>query len=158
MTQDNSRRIFRIIVGVLLSGVILTGIFGWFVMQNVRETANRTDLDMRCLAWASIAYACTHDGRFPVSADELFEMSPLPERISCVPSGDQVWPVTLVVAMRGESAPTIEESFGRLDMAFSSDGSLPPRIGVRGLPTLIDPPTKDTVREWLSSFPAAAGR
>ncbi len=154
MTQDRSRLIFQVVVSVLFLGVVFTAIFGWFVMQNVRETAQRTDLDMRCVAWAALSFACVNDGRFPTSADELFQMEVLPESISCTPDGtDSNWPTTRAEAMRGLEPPSLADAFRRMDVAFSSDGTLPPRIDPRGLPTLVDPPTKPTIREWLFSFP-----
>ena len=154
--QERSRRIFKVIVSLLFVSVILTGIFGWYIMQNVRVTARRTDLDMRCLAWASVAFACNNQGRFPTSREELFQVNPPPDSIDCAPAGEsQNWPTTFAEAMRGETPPELDDAFRRLAMAFSSDGKLPPRIDPRGLPTLIDPPTKDTVREWLFTFPVS---
>ena len=114
--------------------------------------ANRTDLDMRAVAWASVAFACGHDGRFPIDEAELFSVEPLPDAIGCVPSAGENWPVTREDALRGEPAPSLAAALERLDVVFSSDGALAPLVGNGGLPTLNDPPTKDTIREWLKTF------
>ena len=152
MSQPQSRTIFNIVILVLALGVAITAVFGWIVRGNVLESANRTDLEMRAVAWAAITFACTHEGRFPINLPELLSMQPLPESIDCTPGPEANWPLTLADALRGEPAPSLAESCDRLDVAFSSDGSLPPLIGNNGLPTLIDPPTMETIREWLNTF------
>jgi hypothetical protein len=150
--EDNSRLVFAVIVLILLLGVLVTGVFGWIVRNNVLANANRTDLDMRAVAWASVAFACGHDGRFPIDEAELFSVEPLPDAIGCVPSAGENWPVTREDALRGEPAPSLAAALERLDVVFSSDGALAPLVGNGGLPTLNDPPTKDTIREWLKTF------
>lgn len=155
MTDTGSRRVFLVIVLVFGAAIIATAIFGWIVVQNVRVTASRTDLDMRTVAWASIAWACEHDGRFPVDEGELLSMQSLPETISCVPTGSESWPRTRQDALRGEDPPELEAALGRIRVYFSSDGALPPAISPGGLPMLLD--TEDTVIGWLGSFEEARG-
>jgi hypothetical protein len=149
---SNSRFVFWIIITLLVSAVVVTMIFAQIVRNKVLADADRTDLDMRAVAWASIAFACSHEGRFPIDEQELYSMEPLPETIDCVPAAGENWPVARQDAMRGEPAPALVEAFDRLDIVFSSDGALAPLVSEDGSPTLIDPPTKDTIREWLSTF------
>lgn len=153
MTTADSRLVFRLVVLVLVLGVVITAIFGWVVRNNVLETADRTDLEMRAVAWACIVHACANDGLFPTSGDQLLAVEPLPATIDCVPGPGASWPVTLEDALRGQPAPSLVEALDRLDVVFPSDGTLPPLVGSDGLPTLIDPPTKDTIREWLTTWP-----
>lgn len=150
MTSVSSRRIFRVIILLLGASIIGTSIFGWFVVQDVRETARRTDLDIRTLAWASIAWACEHDGRFPVNEGELLSMQPLPASIPCAPTGSGSWPTQREEALQGADPPPLAEALARVEVHFSSDGLLPPAIDSRGLPMLLD--TEDTVGGWLGSF------
>ena len=76
MTEDaqvvhaGSRRLFLGFMAFLVIGTLATAIFGWFVVQDVRVLAERTDVQMRALAWGSVVYACEH-GRFPTSDEEL---------------------------------------------------------------------------------------
>ena len=152
--ESSSRRVFLAIVLLLLASVIATAIFGWVVMQNVRETATRTDRDMRTVAWASIAWACEHDGRFPRNEQELLSMAPLPTSISCAPVGEESWPTTLSGALEGAEPPSLEEAYDRIEVYYSSDGMLPPVVEPGGLPMLLD--TKETVVGWMSAFEIAA--
>ncbi len=150
MSDPASRRKFLVIV--LLFGVALIGtaIFGWVVVQNVRKTADRTDLEMRAIAWASIVFACEHEGRYPIDEEELLSVQPLPEQIPCTPTGDESWPVTREEALGGAEPPALEPAFTRMEIYFSSDGALPPAIRSGGLPMLLD--TQDTILDWLGSF------
>ena len=77
-----NRTIFLVILALFVLAWIGTTIFGFFIVDNVREAADRTDTDMRALAWASIIYACNNDGRFPSDDDELLSVDPLPESIA----------------------------------------------------------------------------
>lgn len=147
-----ARLVFWMVISLLALALGVTWVFAQIVTDNVLENAKRTDLDMRAVAWGSIAFACTHDGRFPTDEQELLSMEPLPEVIDCVPEAGENWPVTLEDAMRGKPTPSLVDALDRLEVAFSSDGALAPLVGTGGLPTLIDPPTKDTIREWLSTF------
>jgi len=149
----SNRTIFLVILLVLVIAWIGTAIFGFIIVGNVRETADRTDVNIRALAWAAIVYACDHDGRFPVTEQELFSMGPLPDSIPCVPVEPGAWPVTREGALGNAPEPDLVAAARDLQLHFSSDGSLPPVVDNNGLPTRLG--TRDEVRGWLRSFDEA---
>lgn len=146
----SNRRVFAIILFILVVAWIGTVIFGFVIVRNVRETADRTDGNMRALAWAAIVYACAHDGRFPIDEEELFSVDPLPESIPCVPGEIGAWPVSRKVALAGGSPPDLVAAARDLRLDFSSEGTLPPVVGNNGLPTRLG--TQDEIKGWLRAF------
>lgn len=145
-----NRTIFLVILALFVLAWIGTTIFGFFIVDNVREAADRTDTDMRALAWASIVYACNNDGRFPSDDDELLSVDPLPESIACLPSTEGAWPTNREAALGGASSPDMALSLSRIVVHYSSDGTLPPAVDNNGLPTRLG--TQDEIREWLAAF------
>jgi hypothetical protein len=153
-TAKSNRRVFTIILLVLVFAWIGTAIFGFFIVRNVRETAARTDGNMRALAWAAIVFACEHEGRFPVDEEELFSVGTLPDSIPCVPVEEGAWPVTLEHALGSAKVPDLVTAARDLQLHFSSEGTLPPVVGNNGLPTQLG--TQDEIRGWLRAFDEAS--
>ena len=145
--SGKSRLIFLGFMIFLVLGTISTAIFGWFVVKDVRVLAERTDVQMRALAWGSVVHACEY-GRFPTSDAELSRVM-LPESIPCVPDTAGWWPVTREDALRGQPVPSMPAAVDLLETAYSSDGALAPVFESSGLPTLNDPATKELIRGWL---------
>jgi len=145
--SSRSSLIFLGFLIFLVLGTLATAIFGWFVVKDVRVLAERTDVQMRALAWGAVVHACEY-GRFPTSDAELSRVM-LPESIPCVPATAGWWPVTREEALRGQAIPSMPAAVDLLETAYSSDGALAPVFESSGLPTLNDPPTKELIRGWL---------
>jgi hypothetical protein len=148
----NSKRVFTIIIALFSAGVLFTAIFGFVVVRDVRANARDADLYCRTAAWASIAYACAHDGRYPTSDDDLRTAAPLPLSITCQSSSD-AWPTTRDAALNGQSPPSFDTILARIKVHYSSDGTLPPVVDANGMPTLLD--TNSTIENWMRSSLAA---
>ena len=149
----SKRTIFLVIMILFVVAWIATAIFGYIVVGNVRDTADDTDRNMRALAWASLAFACEHDGRFPSDEDELLSVQPLPESIPCVPATAGAWPTKRIEAFEGAHPPDLAGAAARLQLHFSSDGRFPPVVGNNGLPTRLG--TQDEIKGWLWAFDEA---
>ena len=148
----NSKRVFIIIIALFSAGVLFTTIFGFVVVRDVRANARDADLYCRTAAWASIAYACAHDGRYPTSDDELRTAAPLPSSITCQSSSD-AWPATRDAALNGQSPPSFDTILTHIKLHYSSDGALPPVVDANGMPTLLD--TNSTIENWMRASLAA---
>lgn len=148
----NSKRVFTFIIALFAAGVLFTAIFGFVVVRDVRANARDADLYCRTAAWASIAYACAHDGRYPTSDEELRTIAPLPASITCQSSSDS-WPTNRDAALNGQSPPSFDTIFARIKLHYSSDGALPPVVDANGMPTLLD--TNSTIESWMLASHAA---
>jgi hypothetical protein len=140
-------RVFFVVFGI--SMVLAIG-WGWWIVQGVRVTAQRTDTQMRTLAWATLAYADEHGGQFPTNEAAMRSIGVIPESIRLAPGADEgTWPTSRREALLGQDPASLEESFRAILVAWGADPTIPPYFKPDGLPTLVG--TNTEVNGWLDA-------
>jgi hypothetical protein len=141
----------RWIIGAFLLCAIGVAVWGGFVAAGTRATAERTDLEVRHMAWVLLS-AAVRDGRFPQSESELIGAAALPvlAEIPPDPLSPPAWPARREEALEGRPVPEapVREILTRVRVVFEGDG--PPRVAVAGLPTRLR--TLPLVNGWIDAF------
>ncbi len=146
----SSKVFLRLFIIFFVGSAIFVSIWGWTVVQNVRVTAERTDTQIRTLAWASLSYAATH-GVFPMTKEDIEAFGVGPESIAIAPGKeDGWWPTTRAEALRQQPPAEIPLSMQTILVAFGTGPAMPPYFKPDGLPTKIG--TIEEINRWLESF------
>lgn len=147
-----SGRVFKIgFFAVFAVSSVAAFIWARGVTQGVRVTAERTDVQIRTLAWAALAYADANEGHFPRSAEALKSVGTAVTSLRIHPAGaDRMWPTSRDEALKGADPADIDASMRSIVIAWGPDDTIPPYLKPDGLPTMVG--TNDEVNGWLDAF------
>ena len=143
----------RLFVASLVLACVGTWFFGRWVVAQARENAQRTDTQIRTLAWAALAYAEANSGAFPMTADELRAFGVGPTTIT--PPGDAAtetlpWPLDRSAALKGREPAALDDALRAILVTWGTDRTMPPYLKPDGLPTLHG--TNTEVNGWLGGY------
>lgn len=175
LARRNRKILLLFIALFVLSGIGIT-IFGFTVVERVKEKAALSDASLRARAWSILAMADA-TGRFPISgqeADGYFDVPGLTGRLaggSVSPStpssgfdlSDDGFPDLRESALTPILSP-LEPDSTQLDeivvVSWSPEGVLPPVLSVGGRPSGLVPggTTLDLVNIWLRRAAERLGR
>lgn len=149
---SGSRRTAKILFFSFIAVAIGTFVFGFFVVDKVRQRAKQTDGALRWTAWACLSYAQAA-GAWPSSQDALLAAREAWTN-DRLPVTDAPWPATREIAMAGMVAPpTAADAMEIAGLEFSGDPRDSPRINARGNPSGLD--TLEVVNGWLTAYAKA---
>lgn len=175
LARRNRKILLLFIALFVFSGIGIT-IFGFTVVERVKEKAALSDASLRARAWSILA-AADATGRFPTSgleADDHFDVASLKGRLAggslspATPSNgfslaDDGFPDLREQAMTSILAP-LEPDSTQLDeivvVSWSPEGILPPVLSVGGRPSGLvqGGTTLDLVNIWLRRAAERLGR
>ncbi|MBC22773.1 MAG: hypothetical protein CMJ32_02495 [Phycisphaerae bacterium] len=145
--QDRSGRIFVIcFIIVLVASLVGTGIFGAFVVSDVREQARSTDSALRSVAWTMLVHATEDEGRFPTSQEQLLQTRPS-EQITLPESAGSDIPSSMEQALQGLPWMPLDEATESINITYATDPTLAPVLGTDGRPSGLG--TIELVNSWL---------
>lgn len=140
-------RTVRVIVLVFLACFLAVAVWGAMVVSETRGIAERTDREVRFVAWLLLA-AADRDGRFPPDEPALLAAAAMgiPESVA----EGEGWPATALEAWANLPPPDADlaEILARVRVEFSRGE--PPRVAVAGLPTRLR--TLPLVNEWIAAY------
>lgn len=153
----NPRTFTRVFLIVLVVASIATLFFGWWVIAGVRRTAAETDLRIRTIAWAALAYSSQNEGSFPMSEEELKAFGTGPASITLQDEANAAaWPTERSAALVGHEPADLDAAFRSIVVVWGTDRSMPPYLKSDGLPTRVGTGTE--VNGWLSAMRAYLAR
>ncbi|MSQ91232.1 MAG: hypothetical protein EXS01_07575 [Phycisphaerales bacterium] len=157
MTQQfpGSRRTAKVLFVIFIIVAVGSFLWGFFVVERVRERAKETDGALRSIAFACLCYAQQGDHHWPDSEEALSgAASPWDCAILATVStaaAIPAWPPTREAALAGMVAPrTAAEALKIAGLEFSKNPADPPRVHARGNPSGLD--TLTIVNDWLAKY------
>ncbi len=141
----------RWLIGGFLVAVVAVTVWGFFVVEEARQVAYRTDREVRAVAWRLLAMA-DRDGSMPDSESRLADADGL-ELPGMIASPDGQWPATPEAAGIDADGGTFNLASDQVRVVFEADR--PPRVTVVGLPTRNG--TLDEVNRWIEAWAEAHG-
>ncbi|MSR45377.1 MAG: hypothetical protein EXS15_08540 [Phycisphaerales bacterium] len=147
-----SRRAAKILFAAFILTAAIAFIWGFIVVEKVRERAKETDGALRSIAWSCLCYAQQGDREWPDSEESLIASESSWDCDHLAGTGTD-WPATRALALDAMVSPAnAADALKIAAIEFPKSAGEFPRVTARGNPSGLD--TLRIVNDWLAKYQA----